>query len=190
MTEMFGGDVEGWGGGGALPDPAALIGDATEAGLEEKRPDEHLPDSIDLGGGIMLRINPEFFKMIMHSPEVTAQVDARCEAIAEEANSIAVRKGAEYGYVVSNNPDNLRARGRVKPLNQTAVFDDDENSTLLKALATVGSDPKPPTEQQEEEEREREEEEYESEPEPVAEGEIASKAAEAEVAEDIIEDLF
>ena len=51
--------------------------------------------------------------------------------------------GAEYIYTVSNNPQNIRARGRVKPGNAAAHEDDARNSTLLKALASVGSDPHP-----------------------------------------------
>jgi hypothetical protein len=141
----------------SLPTAAAPLTDGGE--LEERNPDEYLPDTIDLGGGIKLRINPEAFKMIMHTPEITAQVQARCEAIAEEANRLAIRDGAQYTYQVSNNPDNIRARGRVKPANATAAFDDDENSTLLKALATVGSDPKPEREEQERDEDEDDEQE-------------------------------
>lgn len=105
---------------------------------------EHLPHEIDLGGGIKLRIHPDYFRMIMHTPEITARVDERCEAITEEANALAIKEGAEYYYFVSNNPANIRARGRVKPANVAAKIDDDENATLLKALATVGSDPLPP----------------------------------------------
>ena len=109
----------------------------------ERRPDEHMEGMIDLGGGIVLRIHPDYFKMIMHTPEITAMVDQRCEELAQEANSLAIKDGAEYVYQVSNNTNNIRARGRVKPGNAAARVDDDVNATLLKALATVGSDPKP-----------------------------------------------
>jgi hypothetical protein len=110
----------------------------------EQRSDETMPVSWDLGGGIVLQINPAYFRMIMHTPEITAMVDQRCEELANEANSLAIKEGAEYIYQVSNNPANIRARGRVKPGNYAARIDDEHNGTLLKALATVGSDPLPP----------------------------------------------
>lgn len=121
---------------------------AHEGELEiEPHGSESLPFEIPVvgyEGQIVLRIHPEYFRMIMHSPEVTAQVDQRCEEITDVANSLAVKEGAEYYYFVSNNPANIRARGRVKPANEAAKIDDDINSTLLKALASVGSDPLPP----------------------------------------------
>lgn len=98
---------------------------------------------IDLGGGIKLRIPPEFFRIIMHSPQITAAVAQRCEEIASTANSMAVLPEAEYEVYVSNNPENIRARGRVKTANYKARVDNSLNSTLLKALASVGSDPYP-----------------------------------------------
>jgi hypothetical protein len=117
---------------------------AHEGELElEQRSDESMPPFFDLGGGIYLRINREWFRKLMHTPEITAEVDRRCEAIATAANGIAVKEGAEYVYQVSNNENNIRARGRVKPGNEAARIDDDLNSTLLKALGTVGSDPLP-----------------------------------------------
>jgi hypothetical protein len=110
----------------------------------ERRSGESMPVSWDLGGGIVLRINPDYFRMIMHSPEVTAMVDQRCEELCNEANSIKIIDAAEYVYQVSNNQSNIRARGRVKTGNYAARVDNNENGTLLKALATVGSDPLPP----------------------------------------------
>lgn len=102
-----------------------------------------LPREIDLGGGFKLVISPDAFRTVMHTPEITAQVQQRCQELAETATAMATVEGAEYTYFVSNNPDNIRARGRVKPANDAARRDDAENSTLLKALASVGSDPRP-----------------------------------------------
>jgi hypothetical protein len=39
---------------------------------------------------------------------------------------------------VSNRSDTVRARGWVRALNEAARLDDDENATLLKAIASVG----------------------------------------------------
>jgi hypothetical protein len=125
-------------------DPSGEIVLAAEGELDEKNPDEHLPGSIPLMPGVELRIHPDYFRMIMHSPEITAAVTERCVDITSEANEQKVRPEAVYDYMVSNNTDNIRARGRVKPMNVDAMFDDAENSTLLKALATAGSDPLPP----------------------------------------------
>jgi hypothetical protein len=145
----------GWGGGEAAYDPhtepeywTAEEGEvvlAHEGELElEQRPDEMMSLAIGYEGGIVLRIHPDYFRMIMHTPEITAMVDQRCEELATAANGIAVKEGAQYVYQVSNNENNIRARGRVKPGNEAARIDDDLNSTLLKALASVGSDPLPP----------------------------------------------
>lgn len=148
MTEprVFG-DLPSWGGDA---EKAFFTTEGAEIVLEhegelvlERRSDESMPPSWDLGGGIVLQINPDYFRMIMHSPEITAMVDQRCEEITNEANAAAITKGAIYVYQVSNNTENIRARGRVKPGNAAARVDDDLNATLLKALATVGSDPLP-----------------------------------------------
>jgi hypothetical protein len=147
VSAPFGGAGPAWGGGEKLFYTAegGEIVLVHEGELElEQRSDEHMPGEIPLGGGVNLRINPEYFRMIMHTPEITAMVDQRCEEITQEANSLAIKDGAEYVYQVSNNTENIRARGRVKPGNEAAKIDDDENATLLHALATVGSDPLPP----------------------------------------------
>ena len=113
--------------------------------VEEGPGSEHSGEVIELGGGIRLIIDPDLFRKIMHTPEITAQVAARCEQIADAANELAVVRGAEYTFVVSNRPENIRARGRVKTGNYKSVVDNERNSTLLKALAQVGSDPYPST---------------------------------------------
>lgn len=112
---------------------------------EDIEPEEHegLPDHIDLGGGMKLVISPDAFRTIMHTPEITALVEERCQNICDAANSAAVKDGAEYVYFVSNNQNNIRARGRVKAANIAAKVDDQEHATLLKALEEYPSDPKP-----------------------------------------------
>jgi hypothetical protein len=108
---------------------------------------EHLPEFFEIAPGMHMRINPYWFKQMMHKPEITALVDKRCKELTDLANSLAVQRHghdkAEYTYYVSDNENNIRARGRVRPGNIDAQFDDAENSTLLKALGSVGSDPLP-----------------------------------------------
>jgi hypothetical protein len=58
--ETFGAEVAGWGGGDAID---AALTDAGE--VEVQQSDEQLPGEIPLGGGIKMRINPAFFRMIM-----------------------------------------------------------------------------------------------------------------------------
>ena len=134
VTEFFGEDPGGWGEGEPEGD---------DGSVDDGPGGETLGNEIDLGGGIKLRIHPEVFRLIMHTPEITARVAHRCAQMCESANNQAVIEGAEYIFVVSNNPANIRARGRVKPGNIKAREDDARNSTLLKALAEVGSDPYP-----------------------------------------------
>jgi len=98
---------------------------------------------IDLGGGFKLKLSTDMFRQIMHTPSITEAVHERCEELCNACNALAVTPGAIYVYQVSTNPSNIRARGRVKPGNFKAVVDDAAHSTLLKALASVGSDPKP-----------------------------------------------
>jgi hypothetical protein len=109
----------------------------------EPEASESFPQELDLGGGFKMFIKPDMFRTIMHTPEITAATAERCEAICAAANALAILDGAEYVFVVSNNPDNIRARGRVKTGNAKAIVDNAINATLLKALAQVGSDPKP-----------------------------------------------
>ena len=115
--------------------------------IEEGPGGEHSGEVIELGGGIRLIIDPDVFRKIMHTAEITARVTARCRAISDAANELAVLSGARYKFVVSDNPENIRARGRVKTGNYKAQEDNAQNSTLLKALAQVGptdrGDPKP-----------------------------------------------
>jgi hypothetical protein len=134
----FGPPGPAWGEG-----PVQQPGHESSEQLESRNSDEHVPEFLELGGGIRLYVKPDWFHTAMHHPATTAAVEDRCEALAQEANSLAVEEGAVYEYAVSNNPNNIRARGRVRPANVKAVLDDDKNSTLLKALATVGSDPVP-----------------------------------------------
>jgi hypothetical protein len=112
---------------------------------EETSHSATLPREIPLGGGMKLVISPDAFRSIMHTPEIEAQVQQRCQELVEMANALAVEEGAVYIQFVSNNPDNIRARGRVKPGNEAAKRDDAIHGTLLKALASVGSDPLPPS---------------------------------------------
>ena len=93
---------------------------------------------INLGGGIRLMIHPDVFRKIMHTPEITARVAERCKAISDAANELSIVRGARYKFTVSDNPENIRARGRVKTGNIKAQEDNAQNSTLLKALAQVG----------------------------------------------------
>jgi hypothetical protein len=109
----------------------------------DQQPDEMLRADIVIGLGIKLKIAPDAFRRIMHTTVITAMVAERCEELADTANALAVINGARYTYVVSNRPENIRARGRVRPDNYLAVVDDAQNSTLLKALSQVGSDPYP-----------------------------------------------
>lgn len=104
---------------------------------------EHLPNTIDLGDGMVLHIDQAALRRAMNSPEVKAQVNARGRALATEANSLAETPGAVYKYVPSDHPNNRRARGRVTTANYQAQVDDAHHSTLLKALSNIGSDPKP-----------------------------------------------
>lgn len=104
---------------------------------------EGVPREIDLGDGFRLVMSPDWFKKMMHSAEITAMVEQRCSELADMANSMAIVEGAEYIYFVSNNTDNIRARGRVKTGNAEAIKDNLTHSTLLHALASVGSDPVP-----------------------------------------------
>jgi hypothetical protein len=137
MTEFFGeAGGEAWG-------ELTNYDFAAESVTDDMQEGEYLPDSIDIGGGMRLVISKKWFRDIMHSPEITARVADRAEAIATEANSLAVVEGAEYTYFVSNRPENIRARARVKPANAAAYVDDKLNATLLKAVANVGSDPYP-----------------------------------------------
>lgn len=136
MTSSFGDTHE-------FGDGNAAWGDEDGESVDDGENHSSLPSAIDLGGGMRLVIPPEAFRTIMHTPEITSVTQERCEELADMANSLAVIEGAKYTYSVSNNPENIRARGRVKPANEAAKRDDAENSTLLKALAAVGSDPVP-----------------------------------------------
>ena len=133
MTEFFGEEAAAWGEGESMAGEELSVDYAAE----------DTSGSIDIGFGMRLVITPDAFKMIMHMPEITAKVTERCEELTAAANSLAVTEDAEYAFVVSNNPDNIRARGRVFPDNFKAVVDDEHHSTLLKALEQVGSDPYP-----------------------------------------------
>lgn len=113
------------------------------AELEEQRPSEYLPQKIEVGLGIYLWINPDVFRRIMHNPEIEAAVEDRGQELVAAANSMSIVPGAEYVWWHSTNPDNIRARGRVKTGNKKAELDDEFNATLLKALSSVGSDPLP-----------------------------------------------
>ena len=115
---------------------------AYEADLEPEEP-ESINTEITLIPGVKWVISPEWFKILMHSPQITAQVEERCSVLAETANSMAVIDTADYTYYVSNNSENIRARGRVKTGNHAAREDNAAHSTLMKALASVGSDPLP-----------------------------------------------
>lgn len=127
MAGEFGPDAGGWG---------DESGDLEPEG-------ESLPNAIDIGGGLKIQIDHAAVRRMLNSPEVKAQVDARGRALAAECNRLAVTKGAEYAWLPSDHPDNTRARGRVVTANYKAQVDDAHHSTLLKALASVGSDPKP-----------------------------------------------
>jgi hypothetical protein len=131
MTEIFGGDESAWG------EVAEIVVEDAEGGSD------HLPSEIDLGGGMKLVLSPDAFRTIMHSAEITAKVAQRAAQICDTANSMAVVEGAEYIYTVSSNPDNIRARARVHPGNAKAIVDNDTHATLIKSLASVGSDPLP-----------------------------------------------
>lgn len=123
--------VAAWGEGEAA---AGEVASVTEGGF---------PGEIDLGGGFKLKLVPDMFRQVMHSTRITAAVQARCEELTDLCNSLAITAGAVYTYTVSTNPNNIRARGRVRPGNFKARVDDAAHSTLLKALAQVGSDPIP-----------------------------------------------
>jgi hypothetical protein len=123
--------VAAWGEGAAA---AGEVASVTEGGF---------PGEIDLGGGFKLKLVPDMFRQIMHTAGMTAAVQARCEELTNLCNELAITAGAVYTYTVSTNPNNIRARGRVRPGNFKAVVDDAAHSTLLKALASVGSDPIP-----------------------------------------------
>jgi hypothetical protein len=125
---------------GSEPDPGS---EHAMAELEEQQASEHLPERIEVGLGIYLVIHPDAFRRIMHNPEIEAMVDERGRELAEEANALAVIPDAQYVWWHSDNMENIRARGRVKPGNAKARLDDEWNSTLLKAYAAVGSDPYP-----------------------------------------------
>jgi hypothetical protein len=141
MTEMFGEEGEAW---GELTSYDAFAESAADEGMGAA-PGEpsSFPTSIEIAPGMRLVINPRAFRDMMHDPEIVARVAQRAADIADTANDLAVIEGAEYEYVVSNRPENIRARARVRPANAKAYEDDLHNSTLLKALATVGSDPYP-----------------------------------------------
>jgi hypothetical protein len=146
MTQMFGPAGISW---GANPGEIRyLTAEDHEIVLEhegELTPEttEHLPTEMDLGDGFKLVLAPDAFHRIMHSTYATEVVRRRCQELTEAANSLAVVDGAEYLYRVSDNAANERARGRVYPGNDEAHHDNARYSTLLKALAQAGSDPKP-----------------------------------------------
>ena len=71
---------------------------------------ESLPAEIDLGGGFKLRLAPDAFRKIMHSPQITAAVQQRGEAIGNYANATVITEGAQYEFVMSTNPDTTRTR--------------------------------------------------------------------------------
>lgn len=123
--------VAAWGEGAAA---AAEVASVTEGGF---------PGEIDLGGGFKLKLVPDMFRQIMHTATMRSAVQARCEELTNACNELAITAGAVYTYTVSTNPTNIRARGRVRPGNFKAVVDDAAHSTMLKALAQVGSDPIP-----------------------------------------------
>jgi hypothetical protein len=129
--------VEAWG------DESDPTSQGLEADLEDQRPSERLPQKIEIGLGIYLWIDPDVFRRIMRNPEIETAVEDRGQELADAANSMSIVPGAEYVWVHSTNPDNIRARGRVKTGNRKAQLDDDWNATLLKALSSVGSDPYP-----------------------------------------------
>lgn len=124
--------VAAWGEGEAAGAAAESVTSVTEGGF---------PGEIDLGGGFKLKLVPDMFRRIMHTASMTAAVEQRCQQLTDVCNDLAITAGAVYIYTVSTNPTNIRARGRVKPGNFKAVVDDAAHSTLLKALASVGSDP-------------------------------------------------
>jgi hypothetical protein len=121
----------------------AAWGEGEVAGESVSSPTEGgFPGELDLGGGITLKLSPDMFRRIMHDPQITAAVDQRCQEVTDLCNSLAITPGAVYTYTVSTNPNNIRGRGRVRPGNFKAYIDNAVHSTLLKALASVGSDPK------------------------------------------------
>jgi hypothetical protein len=98
---------------------------------------------LDLGGGNAIQISPKDIQRILHSSPVVAGVTARAQHCMGIANDLAVTSGAEYDMVVQNRSDTTRCRATVFAANFKAVVDDVYHSTLLKAAAQTGSDPRP-----------------------------------------------
>jgi hypothetical protein len=122
---------------GAAEAGAAESTEAAES-LDEQAPHgEH-----DLGNGNSMSMSPEQFKAFMHSPQVVAAIMDRANKCADIADSLAITKGAEYGVSLQNDPSHTRARAAVYAANFKAVVDELNHSTLLKAAAQTGSDPR------------------------------------------------
>jgi hypothetical protein len=96
----------------------------------------------NLGNGNSMHFSPEQFKALLHSSAAVAAILDRGQKCAEIANGMAITKGAKYAVSLQNKPDTSRARAAVYAANFKAVVDELNHSTLLKAAAQTGSDPK------------------------------------------------
>ena len=89
-----------------------------------------MSETVDLGAGSRLVLND--LSALEHHPVVKAAVEAKAQAAAAYANSIAITEGAHY-YV--------RTRSGVTGIMADtfeAVVDDAYHSTLLKVVAAGG----------------------------------------------------
>jgi hypothetical protein len=122
---------------GAAEAGAAESTEAAES-LDEQAPHgEH-----DLGNGNSMHMSEAQFRAMMHNPAVAAALLDRGQKCAEIANSLAITEGAEYAVSLQNDPSHTRARAAVYAANFKAVVDELNHSTLLKAAAQTGSDPR------------------------------------------------
>jgi hypothetical protein len=155
---------------------------ATEAGSAAEELDENAPSGEhNLGNGNSMHLSEAQFKALLHSQAAVAAVMDRAGKCADIANSLAITTGARYAVSLQNKPDRSRTRAAVYAANFKAVIDELYHSTLLKAAAQTGSDPRQTSESHEGEHPHGEE--HEAPVKGAAEAESTAEAAESTLGE-------
>jgi hypothetical protein len=123
---------------------AEVIGESAAEGSEASA-EEDLGEprgEHNLGNGNSMHFSDAQFRALIHGPAVVAAIMDRAQKCAEIANKLAITYGAKYAVKLQNKPDHTRPRAAIYAANFKAVIDEMYHSTLLKAAAQTGSDPK------------------------------------------------
>jgi hypothetical protein len=134
----------------AIPEVAGSAVEAGEAGAEaseagaaaEESSEESLGGEHNLGGGHSMHISEDQFNALAHSQAVVNAIMDRAHRCTDIANDLAITQDAKYDCSLNNSPSRSRATAVVYAANYKAVVDDAYHSTLLKAAAQTGSDPR------------------------------------------------